>query len=204
MVVRGDNNEDRNYQNGTRALDAGRWDEAVEYFTRVVNQNGTRADGAMYWIAWALNKQGNGAAALEWLARMRQDVSGKPLAHRRRARSAVEIRQRAGQPVKPENVPDEELRLMALNSLARADEQRAMPDARENRERHRFAAPQRARALCAGAERIARSPAGRHQDRARRQSRICRRAPCSISARSAAPRADRRCSTSSRAPTISQ
>ena len=45
----------------------------------------------------------------------------------KRARSAVEIRQRAGQPVKPENVPDEELRLMALNSLARADEQRAMP-----------------------------------------------------------------------------
>ena len=39
----------------------------------------------------------------------------------------MEIRQRAGQPVKPENVPDEELRLMALNSLARADDQRAIP-----------------------------------------------------------------------------
>ena len=72
VAVRVDNNEDRNYQNGTRALDNGRWDEAVEYFTRVVNQNGTRADGAMYWIAWAQNKQGNGAAALEWLARMRK------------------------------------------------------------------------------------------------------------------------------------
>src|SRR5688572_33052161 len=70
MVVRGDN-EDRNYQNGMRALDAGRWDEAVQHFTSVVNQNGTRADGAMYWIAWALNKQGNGQAALEWLQRMR-------------------------------------------------------------------------------------------------------------------------------------
>ena len=88
MVSRGgDNNEDRNYQNGTRALDAGRWDEAVEYFTRVVTQNGTRADGAMYWIAWAQNKQGNGAAALESLAENAQDVSGKPLDHRRRARS---------------------------------------------------------------------------------------------------------------------
>ena len=30
MIGRGDNNEDRNYQNGTRALDNGRWDEAVE------------------------------------------------------------------------------------------------------------------------------------------------------------------------------
>ena len=85
--TRGDDNEDRNYQNGTRALDAGRWDEAVEYFTRVVNQNGTRADGAMYWIAWALNKQGNGAAALsgsrDCTRRMRK-AAGSP----KRARSA--------------------------------------------------------------------------------------------------------------------
>jgi HEAT repeat protein len=125
-LMRGDNNEDRNYQNGTRALDAGRWDEAVEHFTRVVNQNGTRADGAMYWIAWTQNKQGNGAAALEWLARLRKTYADSPWIGEARALE-VEIRQRAGQPVRPENVPDDELRLMALNSLARADEQRAVP-----------------------------------------------------------------------------
>ena len=126
MVTRGDDSEDRNYQNGTRALDAGRWDEAIEYFTRVVNQNGTRADGAMYWIAWALNKQGNGAAALEWLARLQKTYAESRWLTEARA-LGLEIRQRAGQPVKPENVPDEELRLMALNSLAHADEQRAVP-----------------------------------------------------------------------------
>ena len=119
----GDNNEDRNYQNGTRALDGGRWDEAIEYFTRVVNQNGTRADGAMYWIAWARNKQGDGAAALAMLAKIPKESRWTTEA----GALSVEIRQRAGQPVKPENVPDEELRLMALNSLARADEQRAVP-----------------------------------------------------------------------------
>ena len=124
-LMRGDN-EDRNYQNGTRALDGGRWDEAVENFTRVVNQNGTRADGAMYWIAWAQNKQGNGAAALEWLERMRKSFAESRWIGEARALE-VEIRQRAGQPVRPENVPDDELRLMALNSLARADEQRAVP-----------------------------------------------------------------------------
>ena len=123
---RGDNNEERNYQNGTRALDSGRWDEAIEYFTRVVNQNGTRADGAMYWIAWAENKRGNGAAALEWLQRLEKTYKESRWITEARA-LGVEIRQRAGQPVKPENVPDEELRLMALNSLARADDQRAIP-----------------------------------------------------------------------------
>ena len=126
MLTRGDNNEDRNYQNGTRALDAGRWDEAIEYFTRVVNQNGTRADGAMYWIAWAENKRGNGAAALEWLARLQKTYAESRWLTEARALN-LEIRQRAGQPVKPENVPDEELRIMALNSLARADDQRAIP-----------------------------------------------------------------------------
>jgi HEAT repeat protein len=126
MILRGDNNEDRAYQSGTRALDNGRWDEAIENFTRVVNQNATRADGAMYWIAWAENKRGNGAAALEWLARMRKTYAESRWVTEARALE-VEIRQRAGQPVKPENVPDEELRLMALNSLARAEDQRAVP-----------------------------------------------------------------------------
>ena len=56
-------------------------------------------------------------------ARRIRKAAGSP---KRRALE-VEIRQRAGQPVKPENVPDEELRLMALNSLARADDQRAIP-----------------------------------------------------------------------------
>ena len=125
ITRRDDNNEDRNYQNGTRALDGGRWDEAVEHFTRVVNQNGTRADGAMYWIAWAHNKQGNGAAALERLGPDTEDIRSRWTTEA--GALSVEIRQRAGQPVRPENVPDDELRLMALNSLARADEQRAVP-----------------------------------------------------------------------------
>lgn len=100
MIARGrDDNDDRNYQNGTRA------------------------DGPMYWIAWARNKQGNGAAALEWLATIPKESRWTAEA----GALSVEIRQRAGQPVKPENVPDEELRLMALNSLARADDQRAIP-----------------------------------------------------------------------------
>ena len=92
----------------------------------MVNVNGTRADGAMYWIAWAENKRGNGAAALDWLTKMQNAYKESRWLTEARALN-VEIRQRAGQPVKPENVPDEELRLMALNSLARADDQRAIP-----------------------------------------------------------------------------
>lgn len=121
-----DNNEDRLYQAGTRALESSRWDEAVMQFQRVVAMSGTRADGATYWIAWAQNKQGNSAAALESLAKLRQTYANSKWIAEARALE-VEIRQAAGQPVRPENVQDDELKLMALNSLVRADEQRAVP-----------------------------------------------------------------------------
>ncbi len=126
MTLREGGNEDRAYQNGTRLLDNGRWDEAIQQFTRVISLSGSRADGATYWIAWAQNKQGNSAAALEGLAKLRQSYPQSRWVTEARALE-VEIRQAAGQPVRPEAVPDDELKLMALNSLVRADEQRAIP-----------------------------------------------------------------------------
>jgi len=122
----GDNNQDRLYQNGTRALDGQRWDQAIEYCARVETLGGSRADGALYWTAWAQSKQGNSAAALESLSRLRQSYPSSRWVTEARALE-VEIRQAAGQSVRPENVPDDELKLMALNSLVKADEQRVIP-----------------------------------------------------------------------------
>jgi tetratricopeptide (TPR) repeat protein len=126
VVVRGGNNEDRLYQEATRSLDNGRWDEAVRNFQRVIAIGGSRADGATYWIAWAQNKQGNSAAALESLTRLRQTYANSRWINEARALE-VEIRQAAGQPVRPESAPDDELKLMALNSLVKANESRAIP-----------------------------------------------------------------------------
>ena len=120
------NNEDRLYQAGTRALDSARWDEAVMQFQNVIALAGPRADGAAYWTAWAKNKQGNGAVALELLNKLRQSFPNSKWITEGRALE-VEIRQATGQPVRPESVPDDELKLMALNSLMRAEEQRAIP-----------------------------------------------------------------------------
>jgi HEAT repeat protein len=121
-----DTNEDRLYQNGTRALDNGHWDEAIQLFNRVIALGGSRADGATYWIAWAQRKQGSDADALESLRRLLQTYPNSRWLNEARALE-VEIRQAAGQPVRPENVLDDELKLMALNSLVKADEQRAIP-----------------------------------------------------------------------------
>jgi HEAT repeat protein len=126
VIARMDRNPDGVYQNGTRALDNRRWDEAIQLFQRVVELGGARVDGATYWIAWAQNKQGNGAAALDSLTRLRQTYPSSRWVAEARALE-VEIRQAAGQPLRPEAVLDDELKLMALNNLVRADEQRAVP-----------------------------------------------------------------------------
>ena len=126
VVVRGDTNEDRVYQNGIRALDNGRWDDAIQQFTRVIALAGSRADGATYWIGWAKNKQGSGAEALEWLAKLQTSYASSRWIAEARALQA-EIKQAAGQAVRPENEPDDDVKLIALNSLVRADEERALP-----------------------------------------------------------------------------
>jgi TolA-binding protein len=125
VPIRGDN-ENVAYEIGMRALDNARWDEAVTQFQKVMALGGSRADGATYWAAWAQNKQGNGGGALELLAKLQQAFPNSKWITEGRALE-VEIRQTAGQPVRPESVPDDELKLMALNSLMRADEQRAIP-----------------------------------------------------------------------------
>ena len=124
MVRRG--SEDQLYQSALRALDGARWDEAVATFQRVIQQAGPRADGATYWTAWAQSKQGNGVAALQSLGQLRQGFPNSKWLAEGRALE-VEIRQATGQPVRPESVPDDELKLIAVNSLMRADEQKAIP-----------------------------------------------------------------------------
>jgi HEAT repeat protein/TolA-binding protein len=126
IAGKGDTNEDRVYQAGVRALDSARWDEAVMQFQRVIQLGGSRVDAATYWAAWSLNKQGNGTGALESLAKLRQSFPTSKWLPEGRALE-VEIRQAAGQPLSPERVPDDELKLMALNNVMRADEQKAIP-----------------------------------------------------------------------------
>jgi HEAT repeat protein len=126
VVVRGDRDADSAYRSGTRALDSGRWEQAIQQFQRVIEAGGARVDGAMYWIAWAQSKQGNSAAALESLTRLRQSYPNSRWVTEARALE-VEIRQASGQPVRPEVVADDELKLMALNSLFRMEDQRAIP-----------------------------------------------------------------------------
>jgi hypothetical protein len=114
------------YERGTQALDERRWDRAQTLFDDAVKLKGRRADGALYWKAYAQNKQGQRADALATLAALR---STHPQSRwlKEAAALEVEVRQASGQSVSPEKTGDEELKLIAINSLLHSDAEKALP-----------------------------------------------------------------------------
>jgi len=50
--------DDDAYAVGTRAMDENRWPDAVSAFDKVIAEKGKRVDAALYWKAYSLNKLG--------------------------------------------------------------------------------------------------------------------------------------------------
>jgi tetratricopeptide (TPR) repeat protein len=119
-------NDDRLYERGQRALDRSQWDEALTDFTQIADHAGQRADGALYWKAYALNKLGRRDEAIATIGDLRKSYAKSRWLPDANALE-IEVKQAAGQPVSPDAQPDEELKLLALNALVRSDPQRAMP-----------------------------------------------------------------------------
>jgi HEAT repeat protein len=118
--------EDRQYSSGQRALDAGRWDDALASFSLAAAGSGPRADGALYWKAYALSKLGRRDEALAAIAELRKSHPSSRWLNDAGA-LVVEMKQSGGQKVSPEGETDMELKLMALNGLTQSDPERALP-----------------------------------------------------------------------------
>jgi tetratricopeptide (TPR) repeat protein len=114
------------YDAGSRALDDRRYDEAVNRFTSVIDSKDPRADGALYWRAYALNRLGRRDDALASLAALRRDYPNSHWLNDAQVLEA-EVRRGSGQAVSPADESNEELKLMAINGLMNADPDRAMP-----------------------------------------------------------------------------
>ncbi len=113
------------YAKGTRAINDGRWSDAVSIFKKIAEEHGQHADGALYWIAYAENKQGQTSQALDTCAGLRRDYPRSRWIDECGALE-VEIHSRNGQPVQTNTSQDEDLKLLALNSLMRQDEARSL------------------------------------------------------------------------------
>lgn len=117
---------DEAYEEGQEALEEGRWQRAVERFGRVIAQNGSRVDAAMYWRAYALDRMGQKADALAATAELiKRFPSSKWMADAKALE--VQVRQSAGQAVNPDAAGDEELKLLALQGLQHSDPEQAVP-----------------------------------------------------------------------------
>ncbi len=113
-----------------RAITDARWPDAEAIFTKVVAQHAEHADGALYWKAYAQNKQGQGSTALATCAELRRDFSTSNWVHECGALE-IEIQSKAGKPVEPKVWSDDDLKLLALNSLMLKDEPQALAQLQE-------------------------------------------------------------------------
>ena len=115
------------YERGTAALDSGDWDSAAKSFEQVVKMGGSRADGALYWLAYTRNKQGRRDEALAILREFSAKFPKSSWGREARALE-LEIRPSSGKTVLRESsTDDEDLKLMAINRLMNTEPERAMP-----------------------------------------------------------------------------
>lgn len=112
------------YQRGLSALDSHRYDQALDNFTEVVTRGGARADGALYWKAYTLNKLGRRDDATAALAELRKSYANSRWLDDAKALE-LEVKQSSGQKVSPESESNDELKLLALEGLAQSDPDRA-------------------------------------------------------------------------------
>lgn len=114
------------YARGKNYLDRKQYDWAIEAFSHVVDDKGPQADGAYYWRAYAQNKLGRRQEALASLDELQKAYPASRWLDDAKA-LRVEIRSENGQPVAPESANDEDLKLLALNSLMNTDPERSIP-----------------------------------------------------------------------------
>ncbi len=114
------------YAEGTRAINESRWSEAAGTFDRVAKMHGEHAEGALYWKAYAENKEGQSASALNTCGELRKSYPKSPWLDECGALE-IEIRGKSGHPVQPQAEADENLKLLAVNALMQQDPAQAVP-----------------------------------------------------------------------------
>jgi hypothetical protein len=118
--------EDQLYSDATRAINESRWSDAGSLLDQVIDQHGRRADGALYWKAYVENKEGRASDALKTCSDLRQSY---PKSNWLKECSAleIEVRGKSGRPVQPQAEQDEDMKLLALNSLMQSGDANVLP-----------------------------------------------------------------------------
>ena len=116
---------DAQYERARQAIERAQWSQAVQQFTMLAEANAPRADAAMYWRAYALDKLNRHADALAAVGDLFKSFPASRWASDARALE-LQVKQRTGQPV-PVETGDEELKLLAIQGLQQTAPERAVP-----------------------------------------------------------------------------
>lgn len=114
------------FRQGRDLIEREDWPAAAAKFEGYVAQypKSNETDAALYWLAYALKKQGRFEAAQQTLERLGREFPRSSWADDARAME-VEIAPQVGRRVDPEGLADDELKLVALQSLFQSDPARA-------------------------------------------------------------------------------
>jgi hypothetical protein len=121
-----DTHENQLYSDATRAINEGRWSDAEPLLDKVYSLHGRRSDAALYWKAYVKNKEGSSSEALDACAALRERHAQSNWLKECSALE-IEIRGKSGSPVQPQAEQNEELKLLALNSLMQGGNANALP-----------------------------------------------------------------------------
>ena len=114
------------YAKGTAALDTSRYEKALEAFAEAAALKGLKEDSSLYWKAFSEYKVQAMQDALESLKEMQARHPDSRWLEQALALE-YEVKASMGKPVLPAATPDEELKLLALNSLMNTDSEQALP-----------------------------------------------------------------------------
>ncbi len=114
------------YDEAREMLDEDRYDRAEEKFNEVAQSRSAQSDAALYWKAYAQNRQGKRDAALATIADLKRRF---PQSRWQKDAGAleIEVRQRSGQPAHPDSQGDDDLKMLAIQGLMTSDPERALP-----------------------------------------------------------------------------
>ena len=142
--------DDDAYTVGTRAMDEHRWPDAVSAFDRVISEKGKRVDSALYWKAYSLKKLGKTPLAIATCDQLHSQFADSPwnkdcavisidgpdtkvmVEQWKNDKDQVRVRAPYGVFVdggdsKVARGSDEDLKILALNSLLNRDPTTAIP-----------------------------------------------------------------------------
>jgi TolA-binding protein len=125
FTIQRSGSENGAYNSGLSCIQSGKYDQAISMFDRVIAQKGTRADAALYWKAFAQYRLSKSDDALATVAELRKSYAQSRYLIDARVLEA-DAKKANGQPLTLD-VNDDEIKILAIQSLQNTDPARAVP-----------------------------------------------------------------------------